>query len=589
MSKPKVLVVEDSGIISQAISDILAKHGYPLSGIFSTAEEALTYTFSHRPDIVLMDIGLGGAMTGIEAAEILTHRYGIPVIFLTAAADGAMLEGAIQSACSTYLLKPVQEVELIINIEIVVHQNRITKVLEKEQRWREVILNGIIDAVLAENESGDIVYMNRSATIFLETEFDIVGKKIQDYVHFFDMTGNHLTDLNTAEQHIECQMRTKSGKNRIVLLKTHTIFDSVLESKVKVMTLSDITEEWFMQEKIRFLTFHDSLTGLYNRNFLEEELIRLNTERQLPISIIMADLNGLKIVNDILGHMDGDLLLKACAYQLKEACRDEDIIARFGGDEFLVLLPVTSKSDALRIVERIRSGSEKVVTPLGPMSVALGCYTKKKLDETIESAIKRADEDMYRDKSTLKKTFYHDSFNYVYSQLQAHPYEGHSFTDQVICLMEKMIVLRKDIHEKFRDIRHLGRVYDIGMICLPTHIYKSPHFRDGDWEQIHKHTEMSYKIVNLNPKYAHVADAILSHHERWDGNGYPYRLKATDIPVLARILAVVDSYCSMTRPRHYRDPMHPKDALLEISKGAGNQFDPDIVDLFITVMSQDMH
>lgn len=588
MGKPAVLVVEDSMTASQEISTILSKHGYPLAGVLSTAEDVLSFAYRNRPDIVVMDIELSGAMSSMETADILTQHYGIPVIFLTADTDAAMLQNALAHANSTYLLKPVQETELIITIEIAVHQSHIAKAFEKEQRWREVILNGIIDSVLAEDETGNIVYMNRSAGIFLEADSDFEGKKIGAYAHFFDMTGNPLTDLNTSERHLECQMRTRSGKNRIIIMKTHTLFDSVLESKVKVITLSDITEEWFMQEKIRFLTFHDSLTGLYNRNFLEEELIRLNTERQLPVSIIMADLNGLKIVNDILGHVDGDLLLKACAYQLKEACRDEDIIARFGGDEFLVFLPVTTKADVLHIVQRIRAGSEKVITPLGPMSIALGCYTKKTLEESIESAIKRADEDMYRDKSTLKKNFSQNSFNYVYHILQSHPYEGHTFTDQVICLMEKMIALRTDINAKFRDIRHLGRVYDIGMVCLPSHIYKSPYFREGDWDQIHKHTEMSYKIANMNPKYSHVSEAILYHHERWDGTGYPYRLKALDIPILARILSVVDSYCSMTRPRHYRDPMLPKEALREVAKGSGNQFDPEVVDLFLTMMNNSL-
>lgn len=585
MDKPTVLVVEDSPTVTQVIGDILSKHGYPLSGTFTTAEEALAYVHARPPDIVLMDISLHGIMDGIEAAHVLIKHYGIPVIFLTAATDAENLQRALECACSTYLIKPVQETELIINIEIVVHQNRIAKASQKEQRWREVILNGIIDAVLAEDDSGNIVYMNRSAASFLGAPENFEGTSLDAYVSFYDMSGNRLIDLNTAEQHIECQMRTKSGRNRIILLKTHTLFDPVLSSRVRVMTLSDITEEWFMQEKIRFLTFHDSLTGLYNRNFLEEELIRLNTERQLPISIIMADLNGLKIINDILGHVDGDLLLKACGYQLKEACRDEDIIARFGGDEFLIFLPATTREDALNIMDRIRAGSEKVITPLGPMSIALGCYTKKSLGESIESAIMRADEEMYRDKSALKKDYYQNCFNYVYGQLRTHPYEGHRFTDQVVCLLKELIALREDLQADYRDIRHLGHVYDIGMICLPTHIYKSPHFRDGDWDHIFKHTEMSYKIVNLNPKYSHIADAVLYHHERWDGQGYPYRLKAREIPLLARMLSVVDAYCSMIRPRHFQEPMLPKRALQEVAKGAGTQFDPEVVDLFISMMA----
>lgn len=151
--------------------------------------------------------------------------------------------------------------------------------------------------------------------------------------------------------------------------------------------------------------------------------------------------------------------------------------------------------------------------------------------------------------------------------------------------MERMIQLRDDINGYARDIRHLGRVYDIGMICLPTRIYWYSQLNEGDLEQVQKHTEMSYKIVNMNPEYMHVADAVLYHHERWDGNGYPYHLKGDEIPILARMLAVVDAYCSMTRMRHYREPLTPQDALTEIAKGSGKQYDPEVVELFVAMMS----
>ncbi len=585
MQMPTILVVEDSHTVSQVIEDILSKHGYPLSGILTSAEKALESIPYDQPDLVLMDIGLEGAMSGIQAAEIITGEYDIPVIFLTATTDVSMLEDALKSECSTYLVKPVQEAELIINIEIAVHKHRLSKISEKERHWHEAILDGVVDAILAADESGKIVYMNTPAIALLEAGGDFLGKTLHAYVSFFDMEGNPITDETDALQHLECQMRTLSGLNHIILMKTQMLFDPVLDINVKVTTLSNITDEWVMQERIRYMTFHDSLTGLYNRHFLEEELVRLNTERQLPISVIMADLNGLKIINDILGHVDGDLLLKACAHQLKEACRDEDIIARFGGDEFLIFLPATTDADVRHIVQRIRSGSENVITPLGPMSIALGHYTKETLDETVQSAIIRADEDMYRDKSSLKKNYYQKCFNYVYDELQNHPYEGSHFTNQVISLMEQMIQLRDDLGDGIRDIRHLGQVYDIGMICLPTWIYKYSRLKEGDLKQVERHSEISYKIVNLSPKYSHIAEAVLYHHERWDGRGYPYHLKGLEIPILARILAVVDAYCSMIRPRLYREAILPKDALIEISRGAGTQFDPEVVDLFITMMS----
>ncbi len=588
MTKPKILLAEDSRSVAQIIEDLLEKHKYHFMGTVDSAEESIKATISKMPDVVIMDIGLSGNMTGLEAAEIITRDHDIPVIFLTSETDVGILDNALKSMCSTYLTKPVQEADLIINIEIVLQRNRLRQTAEKERRWREVILDGIIDAVVAVDESGHIVYMNTPATVLLESTGTFAGKTLDSFVEFLDMNGHAMEGPNEMNQHTECRMRTRTGHSHVVLMKTQVLPDPNSDSIVKVITLDNITEEWLMQEKIRYMTFHDHLTGLYNRNFLDEELIRLNTERQLPISIIMADLNGLKITNDILGHVDGDLLLKACAHQLRESCRNEDIIARFGGDEFLVFLPQTSEADVIRIIQRIRAGCERTITPLGPMSVALGRYTKNTIQETMQSAIMRSDEDMYRDKDKLKKNYTQNCFNYVYGELQKHPYEGHQFTNHVVDLMGRLIEYHGDIHDHAIDIEHLGQIYDIGMICLPSHIFTYSRFKEGDWEMIQKHSEMSYKIVNLNPKYAPVAEAVLYHHERWDGKGYPYHLKKEAIPILARLLSVVDAYCSMIRPRHYREALTRQDALIEIAKGAGTQFDPSVVDLFISMMAKDM-
>lgn len=160
----------------------------------------------------------------------------------------------------------------------------------------------------------------------------------------------------------------------------------------------DISEDKKAQEKIKYLSFHDKLTDLYNRAFFEEELKRLDTERQLPVSMIMGDLNNLKLANDVFGHEEGDKLLVKVAGILKKCCRQEDIIARWGGDEFIILLPKTDENTALNICQRIRDACmECTGGPVQP-SIALGAATKKKLSQNIEKILNEAEHSMYRNK-----------------------------------------------------------------------------------------------------------------------------------------------------------------------------------------------
>ncbi|MCF8000920.1 MAG: diguanylate cyclase [Halanaerobiales bacterium] len=157
-----------------------------------------------------------------------------------------------------------------------------------------------------------------------------------------------------------------------------------------------------MNKKIRYIGFHDNLTGLYNRHFLNEEIDRLGDSRKLPISVIVGDLNGLKLINDIFGHEEGDKYLKKTANLLKDSMRQEDILGRWGGDEFIVLLPETSAEEAEEIKKRISTKLKSTYNDERPISISLGLATKSKNNEKgIKKIIEKADYKMYKNKASM--------------------------------------------------------------------------------------------------------------------------------------------------------------------------------------------
>lgn len=171
----------------------------------------------------------------------------------------------------------------------------------------------------------------------------------------------------------------------------------------RVSIFRDITKQKQYEKEVEYISFHDKLTGLYNRYYFEEELKRLNTKRQLPASIIMADADGLKYINDRFGHKKGDRLIIAASKIIKNSCREEDIIARWGGDEFIIFLPKTSGKDARDVIDRIRKAYKiQKLDDKTNISISLGLSTKNKLSENIEDIIEQADKNMYIDKAKLK-------------------------------------------------------------------------------------------------------------------------------------------------------------------------------------------
>ncbi|MHB8124290.1 MAG: bifunctional diguanylate cyclase/phosphohydrolase [Desulfitobacteriaceae bacterium] len=342
------------------------------------------------------------------------------------------------------------------------------------------------------------------------------------------------------------------------------------------------------EQQIKYINVHDKLTGVYNRDYYEDVIERVgNNPKQLPLSFIFCDVNGLKLINDTLGHKQGDELLKKIATLLTTTCRKDDFIVRWGGDEFIFILPGTSNSHAYEIVTRIRDASLLYPPEPIPLSMAIGFATYTGEGESIDDVIKKAEEDMYANKLREGNNTRLAIINALGQLLFKKDYETKEHVDRLESLVRE-IGIHLDLPESLiKNYCLVAKLHDIGKITIPEHILKKQgSLNSVEWECMKKHAEAGYRLAHSTGEFAIIAEAILYHHEHWDGNGYPQGLSGHDIPISSRIIAIADAYDVMVHDRSYKKAMSAEEALNELIRCSGTQFDPDLVDIFIKMTSR---
>lgn len=349
----------------------------------------------------------------------------------------------------------------------------------------------------------------------------------------------------------------------------------------------DITEKKQRQLEIEYLSYRDQLTGLYNRRFFEEELKRLDTPRNLPLSIAMVDVNGLKLANDAFGHESGDEMLIKIAEVMKRLCRADDIISRIGGDEFIVLLPKTDASETKKIAERISEGVKNETTAAIPLSVSCGFSVKVSADKDISAVIKKAEERMYVEKLRESPKLKLKTIQIIMRELHRSINGERDHSQNVGDICERLAIEIGFNKQDARYMRYAGYMHDIGKVGIDSKIFeKEGKLTEEEWLAIKRHSETGYRIMSSVNQYASMADYILSHHEKWDGSGYPAGMKNDSIPIESRIISIADAYHAMTQNRSYRNAMTSEEALEEIQNCKGSHFDPYIADVFIEMIKE---
>jgi len=368
--------------------------------------------------------------------------------------------------------------------------------------------------------------------------------------------------------------------------------------------------------KLEGLANEDGLTGLYNHRFFYDALegiMKVCEKENKPVAMIFIDIDYFKNYNDVNGHQMGDEVLKTIGFMLKDSFRKDDIVARYGGEEFAIIFPNTSEIDATKLAEKLRSKVEKTYfngeenQPNGKLTVSIGISTYPDKAKNAIELFKSADDALYRAKffdknrvevytsilDELKNDIEDEhidiitSIKTLISVINAKDKYTYGHVERVV-IYSRLLADKLELNEKNKkELIYGAYMHDIGKINIPKEILnKNMPLTSEEWEIMKQHSLNGVEIIKSVGSLKEIIPIILHHHERYDGNGYPGNLKGEDIPYLVRMLTVVDCFDAMTSSRPYNKRKTYKEAIEELKKCSGTQFDKGIADAFIKVIME---
>ncbi len=462
------------------------------------------------------------------------------------------------------------------------------------QTQRRLLLNLIDEApvpMMLHAENKQILRVSKAfteATGFTVEEIPTIRAWVERaYPYKRDESYEHITQLYSLDKSLHqgiANVQTKSGET------LHWEWDASYigrdENNLKniISIARDVTEQKRREKMLTHKSYHDDLTGLYNRRYYNEMTERF--ESMHDIGIVLADINGLKLINDIFGHSRGDALLQSFAKHLKTRMPKDSLIARLGGDEFVVVVENFERHDMKAIAKQIKHDTEHNGEEIIP-SAAIA-FSAKKPEEKLKHTIARAENLLYKDKIHEYNKQTESIIASLQNTLFKETDESREHLDRLLAFCEAMIEKMNLEEEMATEMRLLGELHDIGKISVDRELFtKKDELHEDERKEIERHPEIGYRIANALPRLKSVAYAILTHHENYDGSGYPFGLEKKEIPLIARIFRVIESYEVMTRGCFYKPAVSHEEAVATLKDLREKTYDPQIVDAFLESLDND--
>lgn len=434
------------------------------------------------------------------------------------------------------------------------------------------------------NQFAKILLTSKEAIMSTEDVWSLVFEDEQDRLQIYDKIMREIQGEENSQYWEDVPIR-KSGK------KTHYVtFQNIKlpDTNAFIMTAIDVTERKHREEEILHISYHDYLTGLPNRRYYQESLVRFEDAIYQPLGIVVMDLDGLKLINDAFGHDIGNQALIEVSQTLKACIKlQQHVLARVGGDEFVLLVPNAKENDLHYVISCIQESIKSIKIKDIHLSISAGFAIHHENEKPLEQIVIDAENNMYKNKVFTSNTSRNDAIRSILETLQNKYLDEKEHSNRVSAWCVAVGKTMKLRPEALNELAMAGLYHDIGKITIPDDILKKPGpLSESEWEIMKKHTISGYQILRAADRYSNLAEYALTHHERFDGTGYPNQLRGEVIPLYSRIISVVDAYEAMTSDRPYRKALPKTEALAELKKHQGTQFDPTVVDAFIKVLEK---